>query len=441
MLSRARLLSEHFHCITLLLLLLRSYNSSAAASTQPIPPMTTTTRATNSNKTDTAAVTAPLSSTFKHVVFSDIDGTLAHYPGHLQEGSGIKDSDNDGDINELICFPPSKTGTRGVLSTRTLQLCHQLRHGKVSEIDSALTTNSTKQQRICNGGVALVLISGMRTSTLFQRLPYLPQADAYVSESGGRIFYPHEIPKNEETDIEGLVQGLIVHPVPYPGISNNYPFCLIEDTNWRDNISQLHAAGNDGYDNSFPVEKRRGKLWELARTHTKHGYVLDISGYATAYRINRKHQPTHLALTFNDFIEEAVNKQGLSNGLSCSTNLGCVDIYPDISGKKNCAKYLIHRFLGHGEQGRKSIQKAPISLKTHAYFLCDDNNDIELALACRAAYFPSVASESIHNLVTSMQRQKDGDTGKLVITEDKENGIVGPLATEAALEAIMRKLW
>ena len=33
-------------------------------------------------------------------------------------------------------------------------------------------------------------MTGARTSTLLQRLPFLPAADAYASENGGRIFYP-----------------------------------------------------------------------------------------------------------------------------------------------------------------------------------------------------------------------------------------------------------
>lgn len=367
-------------------------------------------------------------------------GTLVHYPGRLEEGSASEVGYNDGDIDELMYFPPSKTGTCGVLSTRTLQLCHQLRHGNDGEKRAALTTNSTKQQRITNGGVPLVLVSGMRTTTLFQRLPYLPRADAYVSESGGRIFYPREIAKDKDKAIEGLVQGLIVRPVPYSGIFDVSPFCLIEDMDWRNKISQPHAAGSDGYENGFPIEKRNGRLWELARTHTQQGYVLDISGYATAYRINQKHQPTPLALTFSDFVEECAKRQGLIGGLGCSTNLGCVDVYPAMSGKKNCAEYLAQRFLRQEDQGGEDVRKEPISLKNHAYCLCDDDNDIEMALACCAAYLPSVSSESVRNLVTSLQLQKHGDRGKLVVTEDKENGVVGPLATEAALKAIMREL-
>lgn len=40
------------------------------------------------------------------------------------------------------------------------------------------------------GGIKLVLITGARVSTLLQRMAFLPAADAYICENGGRIFYP-----------------------------------------------------------------------------------------------------------------------------------------------------------------------------------------------------------------------------------------------------------
>ncbi len=37
--------------------------------------------------------------------------------------------------------------------------------------------------------------AGARTSTMLQRLPFLPKADAYVSEGGGRIWWhDHTLP-------------------------------------------------------------------------------------------------------------------------------------------------------------------------------------------------------------------------------------------------------
>ena len=44
----------------------------------------------------------------------------------------------------------------------------------------------------CGSMCQQVLITGARTATLLQRLPYLPSADAYVAENGGRIFYPDQ---------------------------------------------------------------------------------------------------------------------------------------------------------------------------------------------------------------------------------------------------------
>lgn len=39
-------------------------------------------------------------------------------------------------------------------------------------------------------GVLFVVITGARLSTLLMRMPYLPSADAYVCENGGRILFP-----------------------------------------------------------------------------------------------------------------------------------------------------------------------------------------------------------------------------------------------------------
>ena len=110
------------------------------------------------------------SSTYKHAgtlihypaaVFSDVDGTLVHYPKHLQkknEGSEHDVNNNDKDGLILIHLPQSKTGTRGVISARTLTLCHRLRHGidDGREEGTANMLVSSKEQRIRNGGVPFV---------------------------------------------------------------------------------------------------------------------------------------------------------------------------------------------------------------------------------------------------------------------------------------------
>ena len=57
---------------------------------------------------------------------------------------------------------PSTTGMQGLISLRTLEL----------------------MARVRKMGFKIVVISGARTSTMMQRLPFLPFADAVATENG-----------------------------------------------------------------------------------------------------------------------------------------------------------------------------------------------------------------------------------------------------------------
>ena len=70
---------------------------------------------------------------------------------------------------------------------------------------------------------AQVLITGARTSTLLARLPFLPAADAYVAENGGRIFYPDStlptaLPMAEDTKWRKAHNEAGGMPRPLPGL-------------------------------------------------------------------------------------------------------------------------------------------------------------------------------------------------------------------------------
>lgn len=228
------------------------------------------------------------------------------------------------------------------------------------------------------------------------------------------------------------MRGLVVRPARYPGMhpSDDVPFGLVEDEEWRDRISELDAAGKDGlidYPLTTPIAERKGSLWDFARSLSKRGYVLDSSGYATAFRVNRKQQTDEvLASTFDDFIEKCSRGEDVPEGLACSTNLGCVDVYPEMSGKRNCAEYLAKKFLGPAAE-----------LRDRALCMCDDDNDAEMALACRAAYLPSVTSDSMRDLVKSPE---NGESYRLVVTEEVNGGIVETKSTEKALEAVIEEV-
>lgn len=74
----------------------------------------------------------------------------------------------------------------------------------------------TKLDRLRKGGVRLVLITGARLSTFLTRMAFLPAADAYVCENGGRIFYPNA-----------------AAPVAFP---------IGEDMNWRQRHNETGEA-------------------------------------------------------------------------------------------------------------------------------------------------------------------------------------------------------
>lgn len=330
------------------------------------------------------------------IVFSDVDGTLVHYP---KTTATIEVDDIDWNP-EILHLPPSSTGMRGIISHHTLSLCQKLRQH-----------------------CPLVLISGMRTSTLWERLPFLPRADAYCSEAG-RIFYPI-------TNLEGYTGPVIV---PQPGCTadthlqqQQQPFGLVEDIQWR--ASMERTCGTEGFvgmelDSSsdvimtdpIPIVDRPGLLWKHAQTLIDRGVVIDSKGYSTCFRVNRSQQTNVEAF---DLVRNLI----VPTELATSTNLGCIDFYPKDSGKKNCCLYLAKKLCNDSED--ESI------LATSAICLCDDDNDLEMALACQHAYVPSVSSESMAQAI------KDNPT-KLTVIEGID-GVEGTSATELALTLILAR--
>lgn len=186
-------------------------------------------------------------------------------------------------------------------------------------------------RKIRQSGSKFIFVSGMRTSTLLKRIHYLPKADAYCCEAGGRIFYA--VP-------ESTANCFKVMPQPYPGSTKEdlEPFFIVEDVPWRTIMEQtagkLGFIGNeldsDGTQQAVPVKDREGKLWKHAQTLIEMGYTLDIDGYATCFRVNGKQQIA--GVNFNALAMGMIDCPGV---LSTSSNLGCLDFYPKNSGKKN----------------------------------------------------------------------------------------------------------
>ena len=327
---------------------LRSVESSSTTfSSNPTKqkPQSNTNTYSNKNMTDI------------RMVFSDVDGTLVHYPDSIPWSISDSDHNPETNKNRILRLPPSATGMQGIISSRTLALCRDLR----------------------KRGIPLVLVSGMRTSTLLKRLPFLPAADAYCSEAGGRIFLLQQEKKKNRgvTDTttpllspnkspSSKLFSFSVTPESLEGFTDDTTtstteeeslfFDIVEDLEWRQQMEDEQAAGVDGYAGveldmfhqstrststtipssspTIPIAHRKGRLWDFARQLMEKGYVLDTKGYASCFRVNRKQQTS---ATADEDFERLLRGEVLPcpPELATSTNLGCIDYYPVASGKKN----------------------------------------------------------------------------------------------------------
>lgn len=187
------------------------------------------------------------------------------------------------------------------------------------------------------------LVSGMRTSTFLQRRSFLPTSDAYAVESGGRIFHSFSLTGELE-----------------------------EDVSWR----QRHSAAPASEDALPPLE-RAGALWDALRVFHEAGFVCDTRGYSTAFRVRVAETESFRARKLLDCLPAS---------LSWALNLGCIDVHPASSGKRAAAEHLSELY--------------GVSLSS-TFFLCDDDNDVELTQACGHAFVVGVNAPRLAAAIAS----------------------------------------
>lgn len=269
----------------------------------------------------------------RRVIFSDIDGTLVHLERDLVEIGQISADAREfspagGGSLAIRPLPASSTGLQGFISERTLQLIAELRHA----------------------GHLVVLISGARSSTFMQRLPFLPAADAYAMENGGRIFI-------QETSSAA--------PTAAP---------MLEDLAWRN----VHSIASQPVPESVPPSDRAGLLWDLFRKMEQDGWACDTKSYMTSFRVSIKKSNGKTDADLSKII------QNLPSDISCSFNLGQADFYPSTSGKDKAAQYLMQKFS---------------MTRSQSVSMGDDDNDLGLAAVVQHTYVPGFTAESMRTAV------------------------------------------
>jgi len=256
-------------------------------------------------------------------------------------------------------LPPSSTGMRGCISRSTL----------------------VQVQRLRTRGHNVVVVSGMRLPTFLKRLPFLPIADGYAVENGGRLFWNRA--------------------------GNGEPASLEEDMQWRE---QHTGAGPSGQDDVAP-DARVGALWDVYRQCLRDGFTCDASGYTTLVRVKDS------ASDGNGGQRLAQLLAHLPAGLTSAFNLGCADIFPSTSGKARVGAY-IAKFYGVRLDDPRVV------------FLCDDDNDIELARCVGKAFVVTFTSPSMAEAVEMA-------AGSFVTPPP---GATGTTATEWTLAAVEKHL-
>lgn len=184
-------------------------------------------------------------------------GTLVHYYENEADGGAFAPPG-------VLPLPSSATGRKAVISVETLKLAAKVRAS----------------------GTRLVLVSGTRYSTLVNRLPFLPRADAYVIENGGRIFYPKKeggdgkAEPSEKAEASGR-EGEEESAVGDPTLTAHAACALEEDLKWRETMES--ATGPASQDAKAP-EDREGSLWDLYRKAVAEGFEVDTNTYYTMIR-------------------------------------------------------------------------------------------------------------------------------------------------------------
>lgn len=258
-------------------------------------------------------------------IFSDLDGTIVHFPAWFEEhGSRIISRDPEakravvespsGEQQDCRLLPSSTMGD-GCVSERTIELVAALR----------------------SEGVLFFVVTAARKSTLIERMPLLPVSDAYVGETGSRIYKE-------------------------PGVL---------DTEWANGLVDVCGP----LEREMPAEERPEVLWQFyRRLQQVPGLKVDGRSYYGCFRVDTKGDEQVEASLL------AVLKAELPEQLAWAMNLGKFDFFPKASGKGNAVAYL-----------QRQYGLAP----EECVALFDDDNDLPMARQCGTQLLPGLTSESV----------------------------------------------
>eukprot|EP00744_Colponema_vietnamica_P020267 GILI01028779.1.p1 GENE.GILI01028779.1~~GILI01028779.1.p1 ORF type:complete len:280 (+),score=55.25 GILI01028779.1:84-842(+) len=176
---------------------------------------------------------------------------------------------------------------------------------------------------------------------------------------------------------------------------------------------------------------RSGALWDIYRTLSKEGYQIDAKSYSTSFLVDLAKSRACLPATQGgegkpvDEVEAAIKERFASGEFDQGasqfwyiTNLGKGQVCAKGSGKHAATEYILSSL---GADASSSVA------------LFDDENDLEFAAMCGAGFIPSVAHGSVVPAIMALNDTKGCQSWM-------RTSVDGPLGTDAALEAILRRV-
>eukprot|EP00002_Diphylleia_rotans_P033642 TRINITY_DN7172_c0_g1_i1.p1 TRINITY_DN7172_c0_g1~~TRINITY_DN7172_c0_g1_i1.p1 ORF type:complete len:366 (+),score=57.11 TRINITY_DN7172_c0_g1_i1:81-1178(+) len=269
------------------------------------------------------------------IIFSDIDGTLAHFPAYMPSTSQISQKSpftatyTEDEISIECNILPSTTSGPAYMPSAAIDIVRSLRAS----------------------GIIFVLVTGARRRTLLERLRHLPDCDVAAAESGGRIY---RFPAGVRSSL--LTAAEHERFLDRAWAQRLAPFCgeLCEAQLPPGELSQA----------------KQTPLAELAQSLRMGGWSVDTSDYTTQIRIRLETAKDPLsAVQCCDPIvrlhaDLAVLAQKTTPWWCVTQNLDKADIYPSCSGKGEAVRYLVD-----------SYGFAP----SDAVVMMDDDNDLPMA--------------------------------------------------------------
>jgi len=303
-------------------------------------------------------------------IFSDLDGTLCHFERDTIK-HGVKTTENkemctaivrnkDGQTRACRLLPASTMGN-GTVSERTIELVGKLRAH----------------------GVKFVIISGARTTTIQERLPFLPLVDAVACETGSKIFYPPDS---------------TTEPVKASS--------WMMDEEWSKRFEKVTGPLNT----DTPAVSRQGTLWDLFREMKALRLDPDARGYYGCFRVKCR-SPESLEI-LSGIISDSHKLDSM--GIAHAMNLGMYDFFPKSAGKGSTVRYLQQKWGLREEE---------------CVALFDDDNDLPMAALCGAGFLPGITSASVQARVEEERNWR--------IAESAGTGV---FATEEILEQILQQV-